>query len=192
MSKLIILDAGHGSNTAGKRSPDGRLLECEYARKIKALLASKLKADGYSVYDVCPESYDVSLTTRIRRANSEVKRYPGGLLVSIHSNASGSDGKWHEGKGWEVLVALNASSNSMRLAMCLAECAQEAGMKVRKHTPTQPFKKQNLGICRDTTMPAVLVESFFHDNKDEVDFALSDEGVKTYTEILYKGIKKYL
>ena len=30
----ILIDNGHGSNTAGKRSPDGRLLEYAYTREI--------------------------------------------------------------------------------------------------------------------------------------------------------------
>ena len=38
---LILIDNGHGCNTAGKRSPDGRLLEYQYAREIA-------KRAGYS------------------------------------------------------------------------------------------------------------------------------------------------
>ena len=31
---IIILDAGHGENTPGKRSPDGKLREYKYCREI--------------------------------------------------------------------------------------------------------------------------------------------------------------
>ena len=30
----LLIDNGHGKNTAGKRSPDGRLMEWEFARKV--------------------------------------------------------------------------------------------------------------------------------------------------------------
>lgn len=30
----ILIDNGHGNNTPGKRSPDGRLLEWAYTREI--------------------------------------------------------------------------------------------------------------------------------------------------------------
>ena len=30
----ILIDNGHGSNTKGKRSPDGRLMEYAYTREI--------------------------------------------------------------------------------------------------------------------------------------------------------------
>lgn len=190
--RIVLVDAGHGSNTGGKRSPDGTLMEYEYARKIKAMLIEKLKKNGFEAYDICPETYDVSITTRVRRANNEVKKHKeGGVLISIHSNAAGSDGKWHEGRGWEVLVSLNASLNSKRLATCLADSAEEVGLKVRKGATTK-YKQQNLGICRESSMPAVLVENFFHDNKEEVKFALTEVGMKTYTDILYNGLMKYM
>lgn len=35
---LILIDAGHGSNTPGKRSPDGKLREYAYAREIARTL----------------------------------------------------------------------------------------------------------------------------------------------------------
>ena len=31
---IILLDNGHGENTLGKRSPDGKLKEYAYAREI--------------------------------------------------------------------------------------------------------------------------------------------------------------
>ena len=38
MSKLIILGTAHGSNTPGKRSPDGRLREYKWSREIVAMV----------------------------------------------------------------------------------------------------------------------------------------------------------
>ena len=43
----ILLDNGHGSNTPGKRSPDGLFREYAYTREIAALVASKLRREGY-------------------------------------------------------------------------------------------------------------------------------------------------
>lgn len=38
----ILIDNGHGSNTKGKRSPDGRLMEYAYTREIAELVVSEL------------------------------------------------------------------------------------------------------------------------------------------------------
>ena len=47
-------------------------------------------------------------------------------------------------------------------------------------------------ICRDTNCPAVLMENFFQDNKEDVAFLLSEEGKRTVTRIHVEGIVNYL
>jgi len=42
----ILIDNGHGSDTPGKRSPDGRFLEWKYNREIAARVISELTALG--------------------------------------------------------------------------------------------------------------------------------------------------
>ena len=39
----VLVDNGHGVETPGKRSPDGRLRECKYAREIAASVIARLK-----------------------------------------------------------------------------------------------------------------------------------------------------
>lgn len=39
---IVIIDNGHGEDTAGKRSPDGRLREYAYAREIAKRLQCAL------------------------------------------------------------------------------------------------------------------------------------------------------
>ena len=39
----VILDNGHGRDTAGKRSPDGRLREYAYTREMARRIAQDLK-----------------------------------------------------------------------------------------------------------------------------------------------------
>ena len=39
----ILIDNGHGVDTAGKRSPDGSLREYKYAREIAEKVVSELK-----------------------------------------------------------------------------------------------------------------------------------------------------
>ena len=43
----IIIDNGHGSDTPGKRSPDGRFLECKFNREIAARVVSDLIDRGF-------------------------------------------------------------------------------------------------------------------------------------------------
>ncbi len=43
---IILLDNGHGSDTPGKRCPDGKFLEYSYNRIIAARIVSELLARG--------------------------------------------------------------------------------------------------------------------------------------------------
>ena len=42
----VLIDNGHGSNTPGKRSPDGRLREYAYTREIASRLEMELRKNG--------------------------------------------------------------------------------------------------------------------------------------------------
>lgn len=190
---IILLDGGHGENTPGKQSPDGLLKEYAYTREIVKRVFNSLKELGYEPYILVPEINDISLNTRVKRANN-IYNASGkkAILVSIHCNAAGADGKWHSANGWSVFVAQNASANSKRLANCLKKAADDQKLKVRIQYPNKSYWVQSLAICRDTNCPAVLTENMFQDNKEDVQFLLSEEGKKKITELHVNGIINYL
>ena len=66
---IILLDNGHGADRLGKRSPDGKLKEYAYAREIVQRIYSSLKDLGYNPYILVPETNDIPLSTRVKRAN---------------------------------------------------------------------------------------------------------------------------
>lgn len=195
MSKdtLILLDNGHGSNTKGKQSPDGRLKEYAYAREIVKRVYNKLKQLGYNPYILVPEDTDISLSTRVSRANTLYKNNnKNAILISVHCNAAGNGSQWLSAKGWSVFVSQNASKNSIKLADSLKEQADKEKVKVRLQYSNKSYWVQSLAMCRDTNCPAVLTENFFQDNKDDVNFLLSEEGKEIVTNIHVNGIINYL
>lgn len=190
---LVILDNGHGVNTLGKSSPDGSLKEYKYTREIVAKIHEQLTKEGIDSYILVPEENDVSLKERVTRANKlYLENNKSAILVSVHCNAAGADGNWHNARGWSVFVAQNASNNSKKLADCIANKASEAGLKMRYSTPNQSYWVQSLAICRDTKCPAVLTENLFQDNKEDVEFLLSESGKEIIGKIHVEGIKKYI
>ena len=66
----ILIDNGHGQDTAGKRSPDGRLLEWSYNREIARRVVAGLKNLNLDAELLVPEVEDLSLKERCRRVNS--------------------------------------------------------------------------------------------------------------------------
>lgn len=190
----ILLDNGHGENTPGKRSPDGKLREYLYAREIASMVYDELYNRDYDVELLVPETTDISLSERCKRANKFAKELGNKnvLLVSIHCNAAGNGSAWMSAKGWSVFVSNNASSNSKLLADCLYDAAEQQKLKLRTEKPGQKYWQQSLAICRDTNCPAVLTENLFQDNKEDVEFLLSKDGKEAITKLHVDGIIKYI
>ncbi|MFV0323039.1 MAG: N-acetylmuramoyl-L-alanine amidase [Bacteroides xylanisolvens] len=186
----VLIDNGHGENTPGKRSPDGRLREWAYSREIADMVVAGLRKLGIDAERIVKEDTDVPLSERCRRANKETGKKV--ILISIHCNAAGNGGSWLNARGWSVFVSNNASANSKKLATCLCEVAESLKLQVRRPAPKQPYWEQNLAICRDSNCPAVLTENFFQDNKEDVEYLLSPAGKQAVVQIHVDGIIKYL
>ena len=186
----ILIDNGHGSNTAGKRSPDGRLLEYAYTREIANRLVYELRKRGLDSERIVREEVDVPLAERCKRVN-EYKSSEA-ILVSIHCNAAGCGAEWMNASGWEAWTTVG-KTKADKLSTCLYEAAGRAGFKLRKdETDGDPDKEGHLYILENTKCPAVLTENLFQDNKEEVDYLLSEEGKKTIVELHVQGICAYL
>lgn len=191
---IILLDAGHGESTPGKRSPDGRLREYKYCREIANKVKEELTKEGFQVELVVTDNTDVPLMERCRIVNQYCDKYgkTNTVLVSIHCNAAGNGENWMNAKGWSVFISNNSSSKSKKLAECLFKAAQNENLALRKYSQTQVYWKQNLAICRETQCPAVLTENLFQDNKEDVDFLLSEKGKESITRLHVNGILDYI
>ena len=87
----VLIDNGHGENTPGKRSPDGRLREWAYSREIADMVVVGLRKLGIDAERIVKEDTDVPLSERCRRANAIYKEAgKKAILVSIHCNAAGN------------------------------------------------------------------------------------------------------
>ena len=120
----ILIDNGHGNNTSGKRSPDGKFLEAIYTREIAKKLQTDLIDRGYDAELITPEDDDIPLPERVRRVNLACLRYGKSnvILISIHVNAAGNGSKWLNATGWSCYTC-KGQTQSDKLAACLYESA---------------------------------------------------------------------
>ena len=190
----ILIDNGHGVNTPGKCSPDNRLREWAYSREIATRVVAALRGMGYDSERVVCEDDDVALSVRCRRVNDVCKRFGSKnvLLVSIHNNAAGGDGEWHDARGFSAHVGRNASVKSKALARYLWSEALRQGLHGNRCVPCVKYIVQDLAICRDTMCPAVLTENLFQDNKADVDLLLSDDGKERVTAVHVNAIVEFI
>ncbi len=105
----FVIDAGHGPDTPGKRTPDGSMREYQFNSAVARYAAELLTAyEGVQTLftHAADGSRDVPLKERTDRANV----WGATALVSIHANASG-DG-WSAAEGLETFVYTNPSAAS--------------------------------------------------------------------------------
>ena len=191
---IVLLDNGHGVETPGKRSPDGRLREYAWAREIAQLIAISLQREGIEARLLVPETTDIPLRVRTRRVN-EVCAAEGArnvCLVSIHNNAAGADGKWHDARGWSVYVYDAAGRGSRKLAEMLTAEAKSRDLMGNRYVPTCGYWMANFAILRDTKCAAVLTENLFQDNSEDVAYLLSEAGKAELTDLHVRAITEYV
>lgn len=192
----VLIDNGHGVNTAGKRSPDGVLMEYAYARRVADSVVNGLRKRGVDAERIVKEEVDVPLSERVRRVNDVCKEFGAKhvLLLSVHCNASGDGSSWMDARGWSAYTS-RGSTKSDRVADCLYDEADRlfAGMKVRRDLGDGDSDfEADFYILKHTRCAAVLTENFFMDNREDVDFLLSADGFSRVVDVHVCGIMNYL
>lgn len=192
----ILIDNGHGVNTPGKCSPDGRIKEWAYTREIAERVVACLRCKGYDAERIVTEDKDISLSERCRRVNKWCDQLGREhvCFVSIHLNAAGSDGKWHNATGWEAYTSKGLSAGDA-LAGHLYDAAEQtfAGQKIRTDwTDGDRDKEASFTVLTGTKCAAVLTENFFMDGTDDARFLLSEKGKQAIVTAHVHGIIGYV
>ena len=175
MDNIILFDNGHGRETPGKRSPvwkDGRqLFEWEFNRDMVRRIISKCCHAGIRAVKLVPETFDVSLEERCKRANLWYDRCNGNcIVVSIHANAGG-------GTGFEVYTS-PGQTQADPIATKLIERLQQdfPAIKMRKDMADgDPDKEAGFYILKHTKAPAILVENLFMDTESDCRLLMSED-----------------
>ncbi|CAM3442839.1 N-acetylmuramoyl-L-alanine amidase family protein [Marinicrinis lubricantis] len=174
----IAIDAGHGPETPGKRSPDGTLREFHFNSVTAKYLAEELqKYEGVTTMFTHESSRDVSLKERTNRANAATAD----LFVSIHANASGHE--WSSVEGIETFVDDSRPATAVSLANAVQQqLIQATGLKDRGVKPA------DYHVLRETNMTAILVECGFMTNRREVELLKSDAYRRVCAAAIAAGI----
>lgn len=193
----ILIDNGHGENTPGKCSPNGKFREYQYAREIAQAVEYELKKRGYDAERIVREDIDVPLAERARRVNEYCGRLGTAnvLLVSIHVNAAGNGSEWMNARGWSAYTS-KGQTKADKLATSMYKAAEEVlpdGIRIRKdYSDGDEDWEENFYILRKTKCPAVLTENLFQDNREDVTFLTSDAGKRAIIDIHVRGIENYI
>ena len=192
----ILIDAGHGIDTPGKRSPDGAFREYLWNREIADLVLEDLSFEGYDISLVVPETNDISLKTRVNRVNAVCGQIgtENVILISIHSNACGNGKEWMNAKGWSCYTT-KGNTKSDILAELLYDSFERSfpDRKIRKDMQDGDRDwEENFYIIQKSKCPAVLIENFFYDNKEECHWLMQEAVKVRIAKAIEQGIKNYV
>lgn len=178
----IALDAGHGINTPGKRSPDD---EREWSFNNKVLIAAAERLNQYKDVQILrlddpTGRTDVPLRTRTNKANN----WKADVLVSIHHNANTS--KWGTWGGVETFTHPQSSKASKEIASIINPIIVKAmGLRDRG------TKTSNLHMVRESSMPSILTEGGFMDSLTDIKALRDDNKLKAQGYAIADGLAKY-
>lgn len=176
----VCLDAGHGIETAGKRSPDGSLAEYEFNRDVTNRIKNILEKHDVEVLLTCDDEHDVDLKVRCEYANANKADY----YISIHANAHKE--YWTDANGWEIHI-VGKGGKAEQLAKAIHKHSiSELGLRDRG------IKVSSFQVLRDTDMPAVLIEHGFYTNKEECEKLKDSTFRQKCAECDAKGILEHL
>ena len=178
----IAFNAGHGANTAGKRSPDGTVREWRVNDKVvDELMKLAVQYEGVQVMriDDPDGSTDVPLSERVKKANA----WGADIYVSVHQNAFGSG--WNGTRGTETYSYPGSAKGAALAKTVQAEVVRVAGTKNRGQKTAAFYE------LKYSKMPAILVECEFMTNQAAADWMKTGSYGGTFAKAIMSGIRKH-
>lgn len=178
--KKIWLDAGHGGKDSGAVA--NGLLEKELVLKMQGYMIDYLRAYYEDFYIEATRTKDVfeTLQGRARRANA----WGADVFMSLHFNAGG-------GTGFESFIYSQLSQASVALQNAVNQEALAVAKKYSLGAHGVANKRANYAVLRETSMPAILMETAYIDSKDAA-LLKNESFLRDMSEAYAQGIAKFL
>lgn len=182
--KKIVIDAGHGIDTPGKRTPAGER-EWTFNDKVACAVIDNLNlykgVEILRVDDVTGKR-DIPLKARTNLANG----WNSDVYLSIHHNAFNNVWGNHGGIESYTMDHPQANPESVQIAKLIhPKIVKTMGLRDRG------IKRANFHVLRETTMPAVLTEGGFMDSLTDIKILRNDQKLKAQGMAIAEGLAKH-
>jgi len=175
----IGIDMGHTLSGEGTGSQGCGYKEQNLTRELGKIVIEMLKKEGHTIYDCTVDKSKNNAQQLIDRVNKANKQ-PLDLFVSIHFNACVNDEKGNGyTTGTEVLL-YSMSSKAKPYAERIVKKIADVGLKNRG------VKTHNAYVLKHTKAPALLIETCFIDDRDDMNVYLKSP--KKVAKAIVEGI----
>lgn len=166
---LLILDAGHAKNTAGKRNETENFYEWQFNNDMQYKIKSRCEDHNIKVFLTNPNPAtvsDIALGVRAKSANDYwiKNNKPKSVFISLHANAFSNA----SARGTETYAAKNASAISKDFAKVLNDNIVKAMKELDPAAKDRGVKSENFTVIYKALMPSVLIEYGFYSNLEDL------------------------
>lgn len=183
----VVIDAGHGGDDAGARSLDGifeKDLNLAIAKKVKELNKNK------DIDIILTRETDVYMTPQQKVEFAKSKNAD--LFISFHVDGEPSTQKPKQ-SGMIFYVSkdqyANSSQSKVLASAIYNEFNNNYGLKINGGI-TQ--RQNGIWVLQANTCPAVLIETGFITNKNDVDYLKTQTAKENIAKNVLTGIEKYV
>lgn len=189
MSKRVVFDIGHGSNTYPPSKGIGSFAEHSFNSSVAMAAKELAEYNGFEVLlSQQPNSKEVPLASRSAWINAEHSKAPILCILSFHANAATASVSGHCVFHW------GTSTNGKRLAQIWNKHAKALltvpqfgqGIWASKRGDWTDFH-----ILRETLPPAILLEHFFYSNPSELAKCNTPEFINLCAEVAVRTLCEY-
>lgn len=181
--KVIVIDSGHGGKDPGALSKDGKIYEktinLEILQKLMSLF-NEVDNSKVKVYYTKTTDETLFLRPRVTLANDVDCDF----FISIHCNANEYTGS----NGTEILYYNHENKNIKTKDLAKIMSEELAKTVSLKNGGLVQMKDNQVFILANAKVPAIIVESGYMTNKDDLQYLSSEDGQKNIAEGIFNGI----
>lgn len=180
VSKLIVLDPGHGGKDPGAIGLGGSLYEKNLNLEIAQILKRKLENIGFKVYMTRDYDTYIGLYERAYIAND----LGADAMVSIHINASENASI----TGFQTLYSVTHPSSKGFASQMMNQLLKAISGALNKGVIERP----NLVVLRESKIPTVMAELGFLSNTTEAQRLADPQYQEQLAEGMYQSIIQFI
>ena len=175
---LIVVDAGHGGYDGG--ADNNGVFEKDINYDIACWVREELELRGYKVVMTRTDDSFIGLAKRAQIANDEKDAL---CFVSVHQNSI---------EGYDYIRGVEAWTHNREGCTELAE-ALAAGVAEMTDAENRGVSYRNaLVVCRDTKMPAAIIECGYLSNPEELELLQQTDYQVNVARGIANGVDAFL
>ena len=179
---IFNVHAGHNPDGKTACGAVGIVRESTEVRKIKEKLCRRLKTGGHTVYD-CTVDNGTSQSDVLKKIVSKCNAHKADLDVSLHLNSGAKDSEGNGRTAGVEVYIYNSSSRAKPYAEAVLKEIAALGF-----TNRGVKERTTLSVLKNTSAPAMLVECFFVDDKDDAELYQRLGGEDAIAAAIARGI----